>query len=354
MQQNMDGNSNILIKEHRTQNYKTIFNQKTGFFIRIEEKGCDEPFWSEHGPELLDISITNYCERGCEFCYRNSSITGKHISMHDLEKLVIEAEKIGVLQIALGGGNPNQHPQFTEILKLIRKHNIIPSYTTNGDFLTVPILEATAKYCGAIAVSAYPPYDYSFEEKLKYISEYKIKTNLHFIIKEDTIDVANEWLRNPPSFLKYINAIIFLNYKPINSTLNLHITDMNKISQFFQNVQNCRTLKIGFDSCSISGIVEYMNVNKIFMESCEAARFSAFISEDMRMYPCSFMINTDQYGDLKKETIEHIWKNNHNFTNHRMKIKNHTCSFCQHSELCNGGCVFLPEINLCSECVGLK
>ena len=60
---------------------------------------------------------------------------------------------------------------------------------------------------------------------------------------------------------------------------------MNKISQFFQNVQNCRTLKIGFDSCSVSGIVEYMNVNKIFMESCEAARFSAFISEDMKMYP---------------------------------------------------------------------
>ena len=39
--------------------------------------------------------------------------------------------------------------------------------------------------------------------------------------------------------------------------------------------------KIGFDSCSVSGIVEYMNVNKIFMESCEAARFSAAVNKQV-------------------------------------------------------------------------
>jgi molybdenum cofactor biosynthesis enzyme MoaA len=25
---------------------------------------------SHHGPELIDISITNWCDKGCSFCYK--------------------------------------------------------------------------------------------------------------------------------------------------------------------------------------------------------------------------------------------------------------------------------------------
>ena len=341
-------NGNIIINKYPRQHYKTVFNQRTGFFVRIEDKGHEEPFWSMQGPELLDISITNYCERGCSFCYRNSSEFGQHISMCDLEKIIIQARDIGVLQIALGGGNPNQHPDFVNILKLIRENNIVPSYTTNGDGLTDDILTATSKYCGAIAISAYPPFDTVFEEKLKRIGSFNIKTNLHFILKTDTINLAIEWIQNPPSFFKYINAIIFLNYKPINSSSDYMLKDPQMIRSFFECAQECKTVKIGFDSCSISGIVEYMNVNDVFVESCEAARFSAFISEDLKMYPCSFMANTEHYGDLNTNTIEEIWKNNLHFISHREKILHNKCSLCKYNKSCNGGCVFLPDINLCS------
>lgn len=354
MQQMMDGKNNIVVTIHSSQHYRTIFNQQTGFFVRIEDKGADEPFWSEQGPELLDISITNYCEKGCQFCYRASSIYGKHMPLADMKKIIIEAKKLGVLQIALGGGNPNQHPEFIQMLKLIRENNIVPSYTTNGDYLTDDVLAATAKYCGAIAVSAYPPYDKDFANQLKRISSYNIKTNLHFIIKEDTIDIANEWLTNPPSFIEHINAIIFLNYKPINSSNKLMLVDKEKISLFFHNAQKSKNLKIGFDSCSVSGICEHMNIDLAFIESCEAGRFSAFISEDMKMYPCSFMVNTNQYGDLTKDHLSDIWRNNTYFITHRNKIQNNKCSSCKYSNSCNGGCVFLPEINLCSEYVALK
>lgn len=47
--------------------------------------------------------------------------------MNDVEKIICEAEKLGILQITLGGGDPNQHPHFVDILKLIKEHNIIPS-----------------------------------------------------------------------------------------------------------------------------------------------------------------------------------------------------------------------------------
>ena len=74
MQQKMDGD--LIMREYPAQHYKTLFNQQTGFFMRVEDDGYPEPFWAEEGPELLDVSITSYCERGCQFCYRKANNKG--------------------------------------------------------------------------------------------------------------------------------------------------------------------------------------------------------------------------------------------------------------------------------------
>lgn len=346
MRQIMDGK--VIIQKHKVQHYTTYFDQNTGFFVRKEDKGTEDPFWSEDGPELLDLSITNYCERNCKFCYRRSSNKGKHMSMSDIKSIVEQADDIGVLQIALGGGNPNQHPQFIEILKLIREHNIIPSYTTNGDGLSNDILKATADYCGAMALSYYQPKEDTFLNLIKETNNYHIKTNVHLILKSDTIDYATEWLINPPDFFKYVNAIIFLNYKPVNTLVDWTINDKSKIEKFFRVASECKHIKIGFDSCCISGISQWMDVYPFFVESCEAARFSAFISEDMRMYPCSFMVNTAKYEDLRNHTLIDIWKNSKAFSKFRNIIKNNPCKNCKFEKICNGGCHFYPEINFCT------
>ncbi len=145
----------VIIKQYKEENYSVMFNQKTGALARIEKKGYREPKYSNHGPELLDISISNWCDKGCSFCYRDSNPSGKSISLKDYENILVQAKECDVFQIALGGGNPNQHPNFIDILKLTREYNIVPSYTTNGRGLTKEILEASKKYCGAVAVSYY-------------------------------------------------------------------------------------------------------------------------------------------------------------------------------------------------------
>lgn len=344
MQLKMRGD--IIIREHSLAHYKTLFCRKTGFFARIEEDGYPEPFWSEDGPELLDVAITNYCGHGCSFCYRQSNPEGKHMSLIDFRNVIQQALNVGVLQIALGGGNPNQHPQFIEILRLIREAGIIPSYTSNGDGLTDKILMATKKYCGAMALSLYPPYD-KYDKLTTWIHTYGIKLNLHIILKYDTIDLLSEWIQSPPIWFNNINAIIVLNYKPITSPKSMMVTDREKLKAFYTVVSNCKSIKIGFDSCCVPGIVKWMNVNNALIESCESARFSAFISEDMKMYPCSFMANTDLYGNLHTSSLIDIWQNNFAFVNHRNKILNNNCRTCKQKHLCNGGCVFMPEINQC-------
>lgn len=348
----MTGGKNFIAIRHSAQHYSSLFNKKTGFFARIEDKGFDEPFWSESGPELLDISITNYCRKGCSFCYRHSTKKGKHMPFQSYANVISQAKESGVFQIALGGGNPNEHPNFIKILKTTSLNGIVPSYTSNGVGLTNEILKATSSYCGAMALSAYEPFDDDFEKLIERITNFGIKLNIHFLLTSKTINTAIDWLGNPPRFLKRINALIFLNYKPIYSSSDLLVCKSHRISEFFELVeQNNAGIKIGFDSCSVSGIVQYMSVNPTLFESCEAARFSAFISEDLKMFPCSFMAGTDLYGNLQTHSLHEIWSQNPYFVSHRNSIQNNNCHDCRLRQLCSGGCVFMPDINLCNYAV---
>lgn len=338
---------NVIVKKYQDLGYYVIFNKETGLFARIENDGYAEPFWSENGPELLDIAITNYCEINCSFCYRQSNAKGKHMLLSDFKKIIKQASKIGVLQIALGGGNPNQHPEFIKFLKITKNSGIVPSYTTNGYGLTDDILRESKINCGAIAISAYKPYR-MLAETIERVTDYNIKTNIHFLVNKNSISTAIAWLKSPPMFLNKINAVVFLNYKPVNTKTNISLPKSNLLPTFFDLIKKNRySFKIGFDSCFMSGIVSYLIPRSVFMESCDSARYSAFISEDLKMYPCSFMINKDNPGDLNKESIESVWKSNYLFKNHRERILNNRCIGCQHKNECKGGCTFLPSINLC-------
>lgn len=340
-------NGKLLERDYPEQHYRTLFHQQTGFFVRKEEDGWPEPKWAKAGPELIDLSITNYCERGCTFCYREASkVEAVFISFNDVENIVSQASVCGTYQIALGGGNPNQHPQFIDILRLIREKGIVPSYTTNGDGLEDEVLQATADYCGAMAVSVYAPYsEERYSQLLQRITNYGIKVNLHAIIRKETLDMWLKWLSEPPAFFRYVNALIFLNYKPVRGQKAFLTKERAK--EFFEAVNKCGGIKVGFDSCSMSGIVQWVNSPACLLEPCEAARFSAFISEDLKMYPCSFMIGQEPYGDLKKESLLSIWQTNESFKKYRQDVIPSRCVGCQHYKLCNGGCRLFKEINFC-------
>jgi len=186
----------IVIKHSNFQHFTAYFDKSSGFFLRKEDEGYPEPFWSNDAPELIDISITNWCDKGCSICYRNSNDNGHHMKLEDYENIMIQAKEIGVFQVALGGGNPNQHPDFCRILELTRKkYGIVPSYTTNGRGLSKDILEYSKKFCGAVAVSYYEPQD-EFNEAIELLLNYNIKVNVHFVLTFQSINTAIKLLKN--------------------------------------------------------------------------------------------------------------------------------------------------------------
>jgi radical SAM additional 4Fe4S-binding domain len=344
------GKHGFRVNRYKSLGYSTFFNARTGFFARVPEQGKAEPFWSPHGPELMDISITNWCDKGCVFCYKSSTKHGSHMALRDYKRVIDEAAEMETFQVALGGGNPNQHPDFEEILAYTRMKGIVPNYTTNGRGLSDSILEATRNYCGAVAVSAYPPY-VETAETIRLLADRKIKTNVHFIIDSESVEIAIRWLRDPPEFLREINALVFLNYKPSGRKVfeERLLRNSPRVDEFFKlaTAPNAK-LKVGFDACCVSGVFARTTASTSLVDACDAGRFSLYVSEDLKVYPCSFQSGLAAGDELSDETsLLDIWHASENFRSFRRYFASDRCGGCSHRKNCMNGCPLFDQLVVC-------
>ena len=112
-----------LIGSYMNGNYKvSIFDDGT----KIRENDLD--FFEPSTVESMDIKITNKCDRGCPMCHEDSRPDGVHgdiLSPSFLDKLHPYTE------LAIGGGNPLEHPDLEEFLLKCKDKKFIPSMTVN-------------------------------------------------------------------------------------------------------------------------------------------------------------------------------------------------------------------------------
>ena len=81
------------------------------------------------------------------------------------------------------------------------------------------------------------------------------------------------------------------------------------------------------------------------LDTCEGARYSAYITPDMRMLPCSFDQQHKWAMNLNESSIEEAW-NSKVFDSFRDQLKN-SCPSCALRASCMGGCPINKEIVLC-------
>ena len=73
------------------------------------------------------IDITYYCGRGCIYCTRSDRHLGKrryHMTLEEVEKAIVSYSPLA--PIGLIGGEPQRHPEFNEICKLVQMHHPTP------------------------------------------------------------------------------------------------------------------------------------------------------------------------------------------------------------------------------------
>lgn len=110
----------------------TLMNRFTGAKIRLSFQENPPPFVKAKSPELVDIKITNFCPFGCDYCYQDSTLEGKHADWDFLQNLVRALEEQEVFEVAIGGGEPTMYPKFAELLATCKRGGIIPNFTTRN------------------------------------------------------------------------------------------------------------------------------------------------------------------------------------------------------------------------------
>ena len=337
----------IRIIDDKTYHFTSVFNDKTGEYIRGINK-TDDPFMAEY-PHLIDVGLMGHCEHGRSGlcmkagikCYQDGLHVNKPNMTFENYKKIVDWSEGRLFEISLGGaGDPDMHENFEKVLKYTREHGIIPNFTTSGLGMTPEKAAICKTYCGAVAVSMYSrildipfiamrertqdeeriPYknindipiifnlantnkncyvdepNYVINNKvfkweyLHHISEedlngkyelYRVyeekqkpnytidaiqmllkagvKTNIHYVISNTTIDEAILRLKYC-GFPEGINAVVFLLHKPVGLGTKDDVLNINdpRVKEFFELVDAGNfPFKVGFDSCSIPGVLKW-------------------------------------------------------------------------------------------------
>ena len=349
-----------IIKDERYR-YMSAFDPDTGMGIRSNIYDADgndtgiDPFMGSF-PELLDIGIMGHCAHGQSGlclqsgveCYQNGlGLIEPNMPFEDF-KAIIDECRGRTFQIALGGrGDPDMHEDFLQIIKYARDNGVVPNFTTSGFGLDEHLLPDIKKYCGAVAVSWYRN-QYTLRAIELFLS-YGIRTNIHYCLSNATIDEAIEMMEQK-KYPKEINRIIFLLHKPVGLGTHEQVLQVDdpKVRHFFSLFNEHRYAdRAGFDSCSVPALLQFSpNIHPMCMEACEAGRFSAYISPDCRLYPCSFEQNPSFGVSIRGHGIEGAW-NSEPFETFRSRFHG-KCSGCPQYGSCLGGCPVVPEITLCN------
>lgn len=93
---------------------------------KIRENDLD--FFDPEKPESMDIKITNKCDKGCPFCHENSLPNGEH---GDIMNLKFLDTLLPYTELAIGGGNPLEHPDLVPFLQRCKELKLIPNITVN-------------------------------------------------------------------------------------------------------------------------------------------------------------------------------------------------------------------------------
>lgn len=115
--------------KYRNGNYDVLINLENGTKIRRNDLDNLTPEF----PESFDYKITNRCHHNCQMCHENSKPDGLHGDIMN-DKFIDTLHPY--TELAIGGGNPLEHPDLEAFLYKCKELKLIPSMTVHqSDFM---------------------------------------------------------------------------------------------------------------------------------------------------------------------------------------------------------------------------
>ncbi len=310
--------------------YWALFDGRSGNKVRFSINE-DAEYTKSTYPELTDLKLTDFCPSGCEFCYQGSTKQGLHGSLDNIMLSIDALSKMGVFEIAYGGGEPTEHPNFAEILQYTHERNIVPNFTTFGVAWALDplIAEAVSKAVGAIGVSVHSSKDLNKVDKIRdnLIKTLKTRGHRHVHVPHmvaqhvvgsvdlsETADILERcWQEGIDVLLLGYKKVGFgENYAPyemegLDTLLRLR-QDKSKVSW------NANFSMLGVDTAFVQqfdSILQELGIPSV-LKTSEEGKFSMYIDAvTMRQGPSSYMPDRMEPLDRENlfESVRNAYKN---------------------------------------------
>jgi hypothetical protein len=289
-------NGQTLARYDEMGNFWSLFNYNTGTKIRTSFYDGANVEKSEV-PELVDLKITQYCESNCQFCYQGSNNKGKHANINDINDIIMSLSNLKVFEIAIGGGEPTQHPDFISIIKLIARFNIKPNFSTRNIEWVINHYNDIADSIGAIGISI--NHSYGLKDilcKLNNLS--KLKFMLQIVVGSCSERELTELLKIAEVFEI---PVLLLGWKYNNKgkTGPIHKVDLEKVLNSFYVTKYWEGPSISFDTVLVEQHLDWLSKHshEFFFTKREGAHSMYIDAVKLKMAKSSF-VNDVEMKDL--------------------------------------------------------
>ena len=227
----------------------TLFDNGT----KIQEWDDNEGAHPDY-PNSMDIKITDWCDLGCLWCHEKSTVKGKHADLEYLLEILQDLPK--GTELAIGGGNPLDHPGLVPFLETCKSLGLIPNLTVNyghikkQSVLINKLLDNRLIYGLGLSI----PND--FEEEVINLLTKKDNIVYHVIAGVNKLSILNK-IKN-----SCVQKCLILGYKTYGRGENYRSQEVNNnLTNWDDNLgQYIKKIHLSFDNLALKqlGIKEYL------------------------------------------------------------------------------------------------
>lgn len=261
-------------------------------------------------PESIDIKITDYCNAGCPFCFESSTVKGRHADFKNIISILDSCPK--GTELAIGGGNPLDHPDLLAILKHAKKRKLISNITINVKHSWCTILDYTKLVYG-VGIS----YEKFLSSNIITLEYRHIFNHIvtHFIagVHDPSLDII-DYIDRLSNYLPKdgIIRILILGYKVYGRGKKYNKEEVerkiDRLRQFLPRIASNPKVILSFDNLAIKQLrIKEMVSEKIWKDRFlgEDGQFSMYIDcvED-EFAPTSTQPRRSREGRTVKEMFD--------------------------------------------------
>lgn len=323
--------------------------------IQTEKTAADsipcEPESIPYAPESIHIQLTNRCNLNCPACYiAKKNDVEDSLPLQRWISLIDEISKIGVFQVAFGGGEPLLSPHFIPLVQHAKFMGVVPNVTTNGTQLDENTVQQICHAIGEVRLSVQDGVSLDpnlLREKLRLLQKYKTRFGFNLIVTHRNVGEIDSLLRG----LAVLNPASITLIRPKPSPHNrewyaenalsaqdstLLLAKLNALESLFTKTQ----LTI---DCALSYLFYNFSEDTLVKRGvfgCAMAERFVVIAANGDVYPCSHLHAKEFLaGNILESPFSKAWENNHIFAAIRSGLKNveGICKNCVKQHFC-GGC----------------